>query len=469
MIVCFYLFVFAGIIRIYSATINSPYDSVYYKINHKDVQLTIQAIDTSLKRELQGYFSVEILLDTIRVNDGIRLFVKQIYPNRLFIRDSNKMLFHQFIRDEKEMIAVSNTIRYYIMQLSSAVISHMEFTLGNNIWDSCQNHKLLYDIPFTITKYKREYVNTSDDELEYEEMEKLNISEDYSLDYEPKIDPYSNRKYIICTFSSEMQGKPDLICLYNADSNTVKIIDSIITKKVAKRIYDKYGRLYFGIDNDTLYFYDCKTRQYYYSEYPFDKASKYNGSRIPIFNHIRKLKLIEHRVEYIIHNNQDLIYINDTSHRLCHYSFLYDTTIVLRKQSAKLEGHMFPFSSNKVLLIEGVFEGASDYQIPYIYNYETKEITEVNLQFLHRLWDVKYYDNNVNKVIIKYNDRFYEATIVEQDKQYYLVQNNRELLNLTENSMRMFSIYDIFRYENFYIFKKMDRNSEAYFKIKKWW
>ena len=130
---------------------------------------------------------------------------------------------------------------------------------------------------------------------------------------------------------------------------------------------------------------------------------------------------------------------------------------------------MFPFSSNKVLLIEGVFEGASDYQIPYIYNYETKEITEVNLQFLHRLWDVKYYDNNVNKVIIKYNDRFYEATIVEQDKQYYLVQNNRELLNLTENSMRMFSIYDIFRYENFYIFKKMDRNSEAYFKIKKWW
>ena len=139
---------------------------------------------------------------------------------------------------------------------------------------------------------------------DFEEAKKINISNSYSLRVETKINPYSNEKFCICTLETSMPGRKDLICLYNAEDNTIRMLDSFNLRS------DVYSRLYMGIDDDTLYFYDYKTRQYYCSEYPFDNVTKYNGSRIPIFNRIRDLKLIELKSEYIIHNNQDLIYID---------------------------------------------------------------------------------------------------------------------------------------------------------------
>ena len=155
---------------------------------------------------------------------------------------------------------------------------------------------------------------------DFEQAEMINISNSYLLRFEPEINPYSNEKFSISTFKAPMPDKKDLICLYNAEDNTIRMLDSFNLRS------DVYSRLYMGIDDDTLYFYDYKTRQYYCSEYPFDNATKYNGNRIPIFNRIRDLKLIELKSEYIIHNNQDLIYI-DTTYYLCHYSVLTGKTI----------------------------------------------------------------------------------------------------------------------------------------------
>lgn len=299
---------------------------------------------------------------------------------------------------------------------------------------------------------------------DFEQAKMINISNGYLLRFEPEINPYSNEKFSISTFKAPMPGRKDLICLYNAEDNTIRMLDSFNLRS------DVYSRLYMGIDNDTLYFYDCKTRQYYYSEYPFDKASKYNGSRIPIFNRIRDLKLIELKSEYIIHNNQDLIYI-DTTYYLCHYSVLTGKTIKLRKQSSKPEGYMFPFSDDEVLLVTGfLVSNHGDFEeLPYIYNYKTNKITEIKLKDVPTLWSFHHYDKSTGKAIVRYDYRIYEAAITKQGNKYYL-SLTKELFDLrNDNKVDLDELCDVSKYKDFYIFKKMNFEDKAYIKIKKWW
>ena len=299
---------------------------------------------------------------------------------------------------------------------------------------------------------------------DFEQAKMINISNSYSLRIESKINPYSNEKFCICTLETSMPGRKDLICFYNAEDNTIRMLDSFNLRS------DVYSRLYLGIDGDTLYFYDYKTRQYYCSEYPFDNATKYNGSRIPIFNRIRDLKLIELKSEYIIHNNQDLIYI-DTTYYLCHYSVLTGKTIKLRKQSSKPEGYMFPFSDDEVLLVTGfLVSNHGDFEeLPYIYNYKTNKITEIKLKDVPALWKFHHYDKSTGKAIVRYDYRLYEATITKQGNKYYL-SLIKELLDLRDYDrvVNLNDIYDIFKYKDFYIFKKIGE-VENYFRIKKWW
>ena len=306
---------------------------------------------------------------------------------------------------------------------------------------------------------------------DFEEAKKINISNSYSLRVETKINPYSNEKFCICTLETSMPGRKDLICLYNAEDNTIRMLDSFNLRS------DVYSRLYLGIDGDTLYFYDYKTRQYYCSEYPFDNATKYNGSRIPIFNRIRDLKLIELKSEYIIHNNQDLIYIDttsyyiDTTSYLCHYSVLTGKTTKLRKPSDKFEGYMFPFSDDEVLLVTGfLVSNHGDFEeLPYIYNYKTNKITEIKLKDVPTLWKFHHYDKSTGKAIVRYDYRLYEATITKQGNKYYL-SLTKELFDLRDYDrvVNLNNIYDIFKYKDFYIFKKIGFK-ETYLKIKKWW
>ena len=299
---------------------------------------------------------------------------------------------------------------------------------------------------------------------DFEQAKMINISNSYLLRFEPEINPYSNEKFSISTFKAPMPGKKDLICLYNAEDNTIRMLDSFNLRS------DVYSRLYMGIDDDTLYFYDYKTRQYYCSEYPFDNATKYNGSRIPIFNRIRDLKLIELKSEYIIHNNQDLIYI-DTTYYLCHYSVLTGKTIKLRKQSSKPEGYMFPFSDDEVLLVTGfLVSNHGDFEeLPYIYNYKTNKITEIKLKDVPTLWKFHHYDKSTGKAIVRYDYRLYEAAITKQGNKYYL-SLTKELFDLRDYDrvVNLNNIYDIFKYKDFYIFKKIGFK-ETYLKIKKWW
>ena len=299
---------------------------------------------------------------------------------------------------------------------------------------------------------------------DFEEAKKINISNSYSLRVETKINPYSNEKFCICTLETSMPGRKDLICLYNAEDNTIRMLDSFNLRS------DVYSRLYMGIDDDTLYFYDYKTRQYYCSEYPFNKATKYNGNRIPIFNRIRDLKLIELKSEYIIHNNQDLIYIDTTSY-LCHYSVLTGKTIKLRKQSSKPEGYMFPFSDDEVLLVTGfLVSNHGDFEeLPYIYNYKTNKITEIKLKDVPTLWKFHHYDKSTGKAIVRYDYRLYEAAITKQGNKYYL-SLTKELFDLrNDNKVDLDELCDVSKYKDFYIFKKMNFEDKAYIKIKKWW
>ena len=299
---------------------------------------------------------------------------------------------------------------------------------------------------------------------DFEEAKKINISNSYSLRVETKINPYSNEKFCICTLETSMPGRKDLICLYNAEDNTIRMLDSFNLRS------DVYSRLYMGIDDDTLYFYDYKTRQYYCSEYPFDNVTKYNGSRIPIFNRIRDLKLIELKSEYIIHNNQDLIYI-DTTYYLCHYSVLTGKTIKLRKQSSKPEGYMFPFSDDEVLLVTGfLVSNHGDFEeLPYIYNYKTNKITEIKLKDVPTLWSFHHYDKSTGKAIVRYDYRIYEAAITKQGNKYYL-SLTKELFDLrNDNKVDLDELCDVSKYKDFYIFKKMNFEDKAYIKIKKWW
>ena len=299
---------------------------------------------------------------------------------------------------------------------------------------------------------------------DFEEAKKINISNSYSLRVETKINPYSNEKFCICTLETSMPGRKDLICLYNAEDNTIRMLDSFNLRS------DVYSRLYMGIDDDTLYFYDYKTRQYYCSEYPFDNVTKYNGSRIPIFNRIRDLKLIELKSEYIIHNNQDLIYIDTTSY-LCHYSVLTGKTIKLRKQSSKPEGYMFPFSDDEVLLVTGfLVSNHGDFEeLPYIYNYKTNKITEIKLKDVPALWSFHHYDKSTGKAIVRYDYRIYEAAITKQGNKYYL-SLTKELFDLrNDNKVDLDELCDVSKYKDFYIFKKMNFEDKAYIKIKKWW
>ena len=299
---------------------------------------------------------------------------------------------------------------------------------------------------------------------DFEQAKMINISNSYLLRFEPEINPYSNEKFSISTFKAPMPGKKDLICLYNAEDNTIRMLDSFNLRS------DVYSRLYMGIDDDTLYFYDYKTRQYYCSEYPFDNATKYNGSRIPIFNRIRDLKLIELKSEYIIHNNQDLIYI-DTTYYLCHYSVLTGKTIKLRKQSSKPEGYMFPFSDDEVLLVTGfLVSNHGDFEeLPYIYNYKTNKITEIKLKDVPTLWSFHHYDKSTGKAIVRYDYRIYEAAITKQGNKYYL-SLTKELFDLrNDNKVDLDELCDVSKYKDFYIFKKMNFEDKAYIKIKKWW
>ena len=299
---------------------------------------------------------------------------------------------------------------------------------------------------------------------DFEQAEMINISNSYLLRFEPEINPYSNEKFSISTFKAPMPGKKDLICLYNAEDNTIRMLDSFNLRS------DVYSRLYMGIDDDTLYFYDYKTRQYYCSEYPFDNATKYNGNRIPIFNRIRDLKLIELKSEYIIHNNQDLIYI-DTTYYLCHYSVLTGKTIKLRKQSSKPEGYMFPFSDDEVLLVTGfLVSNHGDFEeLPYIYNYKTNKITEIKLKDVPTLWSFHHYDKSTGKAIVRYDYRIYEAAITKQGNKYYL-SLTKELFDLrNDNKVDLDELCDVSKYKDFYIFKKMNFEDKAYLKIKKWW
>ena len=299
---------------------------------------------------------------------------------------------------------------------------------------------------------------------DFEQVEMINISNSYLLRFEPEINPYSNEKFSISTFKAPMPGKKDLICLYNAEDNTIRMLDSFNLRS------DVYSRLYMGIDDDTLYFYDYKTRQYYCSEYPFDNAIKYNGSRIPIFNRIRDLKLIELKSEYIIHNNQDLIYIDTTSY-LCHYSVLTGKTTKLRKPSDKFEGYMFPFSDDEVLLVTGfLVSNHGDFEeLPYIYNYKTNKITEIKLKDVPALWSFHHYDKSTGKAIVRYDYRIYEAAITKQGNKYYL-SLTKELFDLrNDNKVDLDELCDVSKYKDFYIFKKMNFEDKAYIKIKKWW
>ena len=299
---------------------------------------------------------------------------------------------------------------------------------------------------------------------DFEQAKMINISNSYLLRFEPEINPYSNEKFSISTFKAPMPGKKDLICLYNAEDNTIRMLDSFNLRS------DVYSRLYMGIDDDTLYFYDYKTRQYYCSEYPFDNATKYNGSRIPIFNRIRDLKLIELKSEYIIHNNQDLIYI-DTTYYLCHYSVLTGKTTKLRKQSDKFEGYMFPFSDDEVLLVTGfLVSNHGDFEeLPYIYNYKTNKITEIKLKDVPTLWSFHHYDKSTGKAIVRYDYRIYEAAITKQGNKYYL-SLTKELFDLrNDNKVDLDELCDVSKYKDFYIFKKMNFEDKAYIKIKKWW
>lgn len=299
---------------------------------------------------------------------------------------------------------------------------------------------------------------------DFEQAKMINISNSYSLRIESKINPYSNEKFCICTLETSMPGRKDLICFYNAEDNTIRMLDSFNLRS------DVYSRLYLGIDGDTLYFYDYKTRQYYCSEYPFDNATKYNGSRIPIFNRIRDLKLIELKSEYIIHNNQDLIYI-DTTYYLCHYSVLTGKTIKLRKQSSKPEGYMFPFSDDEVLLVTGfLVSNHGDFEeLPYIYNYKTNKITEIKLKDVPTLWSFHHYDKSTGKAIVRYDYRIYEAAITKQGNKYYL-SLTKELFDLrNDNKVDLDELCDVSKYKDFYIFKKMNFEDKAYIKIKKWW
>ena len=299
---------------------------------------------------------------------------------------------------------------------------------------------------------------------DFEQAKMINISNGYLLRFEPEINPYSNEKFSISTFKAPMPGKKDLICLYNAEDNTIRMLDSFNLRS------DVYSRLYMGIDDDTLYFYDYKTRQYYCSEYPFNKATKYNGNRIPIFNRIRDLKLIELKSEYIIHNNQDLIYIDTTSY-LCHYSVLTGKTIKLRKPSDKFEGYMFPFSDDEVLLVTGfLVSNHGDFEeLPYIYNYKTNKITEIKLKDVPALWSFHHYDKSTGKAIVRYDYRIYEAAITKQGNKYYL-SLTKELFDLrNDNKVDLDELCDVSKYKDFYIFKKMNFEDKAYIKIKKWW
>ena len=299
---------------------------------------------------------------------------------------------------------------------------------------------------------------------DFEQVKMINISNSYLLRFEPEINPYSNEKFSISTFKAPMPGKKDLICLYNAEDNTIRMLDSFNLRS------DVYSRLYMGIDDDTLYFYDYKTRQYYCSEYPFDNATKYNGSRIPIFNRIRDLKLIELKSEYIIHNNQDLIYI-DTISYLCHYSVLTGKTTKLRQPSDKFEGYMFPFSDDEVLLVTGfLVSNHGDFEeLPYIYNYKTNKITEIKLKDVPTLWSFHHYDKSTGKAIVRYDYRLYEAAITKQGNKYYL-SLTKELFDLrNDNKVDLDELCDVSKYKDFYIFKKMNFEDKAYIKIKKWW
>ena len=299
---------------------------------------------------------------------------------------------------------------------------------------------------------------------DFEQAKMINISNGYLLRFEPEINPYSNEKFSISTFKAPMPGKKDLICLYNAEDNTIRMLDSFNLRS------DVYSRLYMGIDDDTLYFYDYKTRQYYCSEYPFDNVTKYNGSRIPIFNRIRDLKLIELKSEYIIHNNQDLIYI-DTISYLCHYSVLTGKTTKLRKPSDKFEGYMFPFSDDEVLLVTGfLVSNHGDFEeLPYIYNYKTNKITEIKLKDVPTLWKFHHYDKSTGKAIVRYDYRLYEAAITKQGNKYYL-SLTKELFDLrNDNKVDLDELCDVSKYKDFYIFKKMNFEDKAYIKIKKWW
>ena len=264
---------------------------------------------------------------------------------------------------------------------------------------------------------------------DFEQAKMINISNSYLLRFEPEINPYSNEKFSISTFKAPMPGKKDLICLYNAEDNTIRMLDSFNLRS------DVYSRLYMGIDDDTLYFYDYKTRQYYCSEYPFDNATKYNGNRIPIFNRIRDLKLIELKSEYIIHNNQDLI------------------------------------SDDEVLLVTGfLVSNHGDFEeLPYIYNYKTNKITEIKLKDVPTLWSFHHYDKSTGKAIVRYDYRIYEAAITKQGNKYYL-SLTKELFDLrNDNKVDLDELCDVSKYKDFYIFKKMNFEDKAYVKIKKWW
>ena len=305
---------------------------------------------------------------------------------------------------------------------------------------------------------------------DFEQAEKISISNDYEMNSEVKINPYSNEKFSICTFNSAKSFKNGLVCLYNAEDNTIKILDSLSVRDSYHGINGR-DKLYFGIDNDTLYFYDCKTRQYYCSEYPFNKATKYDGNRIPVFNRIKILQ--EKRlIEYIIHNNQDLIYTDiDASGRVCHYSALTGKTIKLKRLAGKGEGYMFPFSDDEVLLVEGfLVSNHGDFEeLPYIYNYQTNKITEIKLKGVSALWSFYHYDKNTGKAIVGYDYRIYEAAITKQGNKYYL-SLTKELFDLrNDNKVDLDELCDVSKYKDFYIFKKMNFEDKAYLKIKKWW
>ena len=85
------------------------------------------------------------------------------------------------------------------------------------------------------------------------------------------------------------------------------------------------------------------------------------------------------------------------------------------------------------------------------------------------LWKFHHYDKSTGKAIVRYDYRLYEAAITKQGNKYYL-SLTKELFDLRDYDrvVNLNNIYDIFKYKDFYIFKKIGFK-ETYLKIKKWW